>query len=576
MKQFGMVARAWGLLVVASLLIAGGLALAAWTQTRGGVTVGEVKFRAPDGTVLAGLLYRPATATMTDPAPGILAVHGYINTRETQSPFAIEFARRGYVVLALDQRGHGGSGGAATRDGFGGPEGLAYLRKLDFVDPRRIGLEGHSMGGWTVLAAAAAMPNAYRAMVLEGSSTGAPFAREGTPIWPRNLALVYSRYDEFAPLMWAVPRAADVGDSGKLQRLFGTTTRVVPDRLYGNVAAGTARLLRQPVATHPGDHLSQAAVADAIAWFDTTMGAPRTGLAPTDQIWRAKEIGTGLALIGLTILCFAAFDLLLALPAFKAIRPVPSATASAAAIGTRSGAWWTLFLTTAAIPALTFYLTPIGLPPPIGPSRAFPQAITNWLAIWAIVNAAIGLGIGWALRRRLAAATFRAPLRPALLASAVIAILYITVVAASSVPLDFRFWVVALRPLPMRLVPAWIAYALPFGVFLFVAFRGLDTLLAPIGSLAARRLIAMAAFAGGFLVLTGAQYAILFATGSLPIPVEALNAIVAIQFVPLLAGLGLLAVHSRERTGSTLTGAIIATLFVTWYMVAGTATHVPL
>uniref|UniRef100_UPI0025F0D2D9 serine aminopeptidase domain-containing protein n=1 Tax=Sphingomonas sp. TaxID=28214 RepID=UPI0025F0D2D9 len=109
MKQFGMVARAWGLLVVASLLIAGGLALAAWTQTRGGVTVGEVKFRAPDGTVLAGLLYRPATATMTDPAPAILAVHGYINTRETQSPFAIEFARRGYVVLALDQRGHGGS-----------------------------------------------------------------------------------------------------------------------------------------------------------------------------------------------------------------------------------------------------------------------------------------------------------------------------------------------------------------------------------------------------------------------------------------------------------------------------------
>ena len=50
--------------------------------------------------------------------------------RETQSPFAIEFARRGYVVLALDQRGHGYSGGAATTKGFGGPEGLSYLRSL--------------------------------------------------------------------------------------------------------------------------------------------------------------------------------------------------------------------------------------------------------------------------------------------------------------------------------------------------------------------------------------------------------------------------------------------------------------
>ncbi|WP_201721682.1 S9 family peptidase [Caulobacter sp. B11] len=46
------------------------------------------------------------------------------------------------------------------------------------VDPGNIGLEGHSMGGWTVLAAAAAMPDAYKAVVLEGSSTGKPFAAD--------------------------------------------------------------------------------------------------------------------------------------------------------------------------------------------------------------------------------------------------------------------------------------------------------------------------------------------------------------------------------------------------------------
>jgi pimeloyl-ACP methyl ester carboxylesterase len=59
---------------------------------------------------------------------------------------------------------------------------------LPMVDVDQIGLEGHSMGGWTVLAAAAAMPNAYASMVLEGSSTGAPFAQEGSPNWPRNAA----------------------------------------------------------------------------------------------------------------------------------------------------------------------------------------------------------------------------------------------------------------------------------------------------------------------------------------------------------------------------------------------------
>ena len=46
--------------------------------------------------------------------------------------------------------------------GFGGPDGLAYLRSLDFVDKTNVGLEGHSMGGWTVLAAATAMPNDYK------------------------------------------------------------------------------------------------------------------------------------------------------------------------------------------------------------------------------------------------------------------------------------------------------------------------------------------------------------------------------------------------------------------------------
>ena len=60
--------------------------------------------------------------------------HGFINTREMQSPFAIELARRGFVVLAMDMAGHGYSGGALGDEGFGGPAALAYLRALPFVD----------------------------------------------------------------------------------------------------------------------------------------------------------------------------------------------------------------------------------------------------------------------------------------------------------------------------------------------------------------------------------------------------------------------------------------------------------
>ena len=180
------------ILGVALVVVAG---IAGWlVQTAGGtVVIRDLRFEGANGTLMSALLYVPRTATAKTPAPGILAVHGYINSRETQSGFAIELARRGYVVLALDQTGHGYSDPPAFANGFGGPDGLKFLRSLDIVDKNNIGLEGHSMGGWTFLAAAAAMKDGYKSAVLEGSSTGAPFAAEGSPAWPRNLAVVYSR-----------------------------------------------------------------------------------------------------------------------------------------------------------------------------------------------------------------------------------------------------------------------------------------------------------------------------------------------------------------------------------------------
>ena len=255
----------WWLIFAGLVIVLAGAFLAQLIRTTDGTTVRDIRFTGTNGTVMSALLYVPKNATPTTPAPGILAVHGYINSRETQDGFAIEFARRGYVVLSLDQTGHGYSQGAAFANGFGGPDGLRYLRSLPVVDTHQIGLEGHSMGGWAVLAAAAAMPDAYSAIVLEGSSTGAPYAKEGSPTWPRNLALVFSRYDEFAKLMWGVDRAHDVGESKKLQAVFGSDVPIVENRLYGAIALGTARRLYQPSTTHPGDHLSTAAIGDATA-----------------------------------------------------------------------------------------------------------------------------------------------------------------------------------------------------------------------------------------------------------------------------------------------------------------------
>src|SRR5579871_2004515 len=122
--------KGWKLVLAGVVLIFAGAILAHVIRTSGGTRVRDVRFAASNGVIMSALLYIPANATAKTPAPGVLAVHGYINSRETQDGFAIEFARRGYVVLELDQRGHGYSDGPALVDGFGGPAGLAYLRSL--------------------------------------------------------------------------------------------------------------------------------------------------------------------------------------------------------------------------------------------------------------------------------------------------------------------------------------------------------------------------------------------------------------------------------------------------------------
>ncbi|WP_310541184.1 alpha/beta fold hydrolase [Phenylobacterium sp.] len=555
----------WRLLLVGLILMVIGVAVAARVERSGGVDLHDVRFTADDGTVFSGLLYVPKTATADRPAPAILAVHGYINTRETQSAFAIEFARRGYVVLALDQRGHGYSGGAATTKGFGGPEGLAYLRSLDMVDRDQIGLEGHSMGGWAVLAAAAAMPDGYRSMVLEGSSVGAPFAPDGTTAWPRNLAVVFSRYDEFAPLMWGVPSGAAIGESAKLRAAFGTGQPVSAGRVYGDIAAGTGRILHSPPVTHPGDHISVVAVGHAIDWFARTLQGGRP-LPATDQIWWWKEGATGMALVGVFVFLLGAFGCLLALPPFAALRGAPVRGSAPADLR-----WWALLGLTSFIPPITFFLVNFTNPPPLPVSAVFPQQITTWLMIWALGNATLALVLGAILGR-----SRPEPRKPwglaALLALATFAVVYGAVVVAGLALVDFRFWVLALKPLSLSQALAALVYLPGFTLFTCVSFRGLAGLLRG-RARGAQYAVAVAGLALGFLVLTGGQYVYLFATGRLPAVTQALTLIVAMQFVPVLAALAVLAVYAWRRTDSYLPGALLAGLMATWYMVAGTATH---
>jgi len=565
--------RLWLSLVGWSLLFGGG-GLAHLIQTAGGISIDDVRFEFEPGKQLAALLYRPANATESTPAPAVLAVHGYINSRETQSGFAIELARRGYVVLAIDQTGHGFSEGAAFSAGYGGPAALRFLRSLPFVDVDNIGLEGHSMGGWTALSAAAGEPMGYRSLALVGSSTGPGFAPAGTTEFPRNLGVIFSCYDEFSQLMWGVQTGCSVVDSEKLMTVFGTTDSVVPRQLYGSIEAGTARWLAIPKTTHPGDHLSHEAIADTLDWLGQTLrgGQDRSS---ADQIWLWKELGTLLALMGGICILLGSFDLTLSLPWFSAAR---SNGLTAGSVQQTDRRWWTGLLVFTVIAPLTYFPL-IALGAAFTPNAVFAQGITNQILVWAIGNGIITLLLGRFMRRPVSPAeglqrqsdqTARAALAGALAAS----VLYLAVVLSDALfTSDLRFWVVALKSLAPHHVSVFLACVLPFTAFFWISQKAWhDTLSLHTGS-AVQYVSAITGSVGGLVVMLAVLYGWLLIRGQLP-AVDPLFTIVAIQFVPVLAITTIISVFTWRRTGGVAAGAVMSGVFVTWYVVAGQATHV--
>lgn len=555
--------RAAILAIAAVIAIVGGLSFSAHIQAGPGVTVEAVHFRGKSGAAMRALLFRPASATASHPAPAILAIHGYLNSAEMQGNFATEFARRGYVVLAPDQRGHGASDPPTFADGFGAPDALAYLRALPFVDRDNVGLEGHSMGGWSVLAAAASNPDGYRALILEGSSVGAPFAPPGTATFPRNLLVVYGTRDEFGGFMWGPEAPVHTGTTQKIMMTFATTGPVQPGRLYGDIATGDARLLLTPHVVHAWLHESAAGIGPAIDWFARTLkgGSP---LPASDQIWPWREGGAAMALIALPVLIVGVMGVGAALLRLSPSQAPAAASATSASADGRFGALVGLSL----VPAALYLPVTMLSEATIGQNALLRQTYSNQFAFWALVSAGLA-----ALAIRLGkrpAAPLHGGWRSAAVALPAVATAFLLVTLGDALGhVDPSWWFVAARPLTLARCRDFLIYLPFFLVFAVASLRALDTV-RPLdqGSTLRAMGVAMATLSGGFVLFLAIQYGMLAARGTLLAPAEGLRTIMAIGFVPMFATVAAFGVMSRRWTGSVQTGGLAAGLFVTWILTA--------
>jgi hypothetical protein len=578
-------------LVVALILVLGGSLLAYWTQTAGNtVQVRDVRFAGSNGVMMSALLYIPEGVTAKKPAPGIVAIHGYINSRETQSCYAIEFARRGYVVLALDQTGHGFSDGPAFVNGFGGPDGLRYLRSLDIVDPDNIGLEGHSMGGYATVSAAGKYPNDYKSMVMAGSAPGLRGTPEGTATLPRNLRLVFSEKDEFSKFMYGADLGKDIVNSDRLKKMFGTSEPVQVGKMYGSLEEGTARQLLMPPNIHTGDHFFEAPIGMAIEWFQQTLKGGKA-LPPSDQIWFRKEIGTLVAMIGMFLFLFPMGAVLLQTRYFSSLAEAEPAPKPAVGI-----AWWVAALLTVAIPVLTFFKFQHFVDAPYKASALLPQNLTSGVMFWAIGNAVISLILflvwhyGFNRKQGARAATYgisgatglewASIGKSFLLAAAIAGSAYLLLACSSWLfNIDFRFFVFAVKPMTPLHLRIFLSYLVPFALFclmLGVVLNGQLRLSGKDGQSvgpAQAMLVNVVILTVGIAALLVYQYIPLMAGGTLAIPTEPLLTIVGYQFIPLLAIVALVSTYFFRKTGRIYVGAFLSAMLITWIVVAGQATH---
>lgn len=97
-------------------------------------------------------------AVAQGPSPALAVLHGWGGNMETMLPLALPLHRAGYALLFFDARSHGRS----DQDSFSSmprfaedlDHALDWLKWQPGVDPRRVGVVGHSVGAAAALLAA--------------------------------------------------------------------------------------------------------------------------------------------------------------------------------------------------------------------------------------------------------------------------------------------------------------------------------------------------------------------------------------------------------------------------------------
>ena len=324
------------------------------------------------GVVKSGILYRPKSATMSNELPAVVLTHGYLNNREHQLPFAVELARRGFVVLTVDREGHGNyenehdTGALMATNGL--YDAVKYVYNLPYVDKTRIGISGHSMGGYTTAMTLYQDSLSSVYSECEDKVTFSDYAeklvakqKKGTNLgivsaglmqgWSTfiyadsdvDVGMLKARDDEFfftstdvegnpticRQYLQSTGAAGFVGDMS-----YKTTGTIdiknggiyvkgqLAEAEVGQKIDGAFRVVYEAKEIHPLNHFSVESTGYLVDFFYKAFGTPNgfKAIKTTNQVWWLKEAMATLGWVGIIFMIFPLLQLLFTVPFFAELR----------------------------------------------------------------------------------------------------------------------------------------------------------------------------------------------------------------------------------------------------------------
>lgn len=579
------------MMCIALALIVLGSVFACLLQTDfGKVTVEDIYLPTENQNYLHALAFIPKSASAENKAPVVITTHGWLNSAEVQDAASIELARRGFVVIALDNYNHGLSGSIdpmltvdAVETGGGIIAMVEYVSSgiMNYVDTDRIGLMGHSMGANGSKEVAFRYSQLYDAAIEAAMAEDSDGGSEITPEeqayadsvmkvkallptgqvpnflnysgidwkWTQlrcNAGIVYGTYEECGYIN-STGNARVLGSAAEtvemMQSADPSVNYVEEGVYYGSKDNGTLRVIYQPLSTHPLIHFMPEATADVIDFWTYVFDVD-TSLSETNQLYFIKECCNLAAMVGLFMLIIPLCDLLLSAPYFAELRGTP-AKKLPPFTGSIRRRYWLGAVLGGLVSLGAAFLTIVAAPTAdISVNNGYLQTSVVWFAVptmntiglWTLICAIWQLLWFWICFRKGVVGkdelgisiSGRKLLKSLLISAAIIAVIYIIVWFFKwALNTDFRFWTPAVKTFNVGKLFYFPQYLPAFFLFYFANSLAVNSL-GRFEQLSERKELWMHAVTNviGCLLFCAIQYVPLFLGGSVVVKGQWLNVLV--------------------------------------------------